>query len=61
MSKDNFQKQSPSGMQRPSQAMVKCNLEAVEDAPFGVSELLSNLILCLERLWMQLGMQTHFL
>lgn len=58
MSKDNFQKQSPSGMQRPSQATVKCNLEAVEDAPFSVSELLSNLLPSLESLWMQLGMQT---
>lgn len=38
---------------------MKCNLEAVEDAPFGVSELLSNLELCLESLWIGLGMQTH--
>lgn len=58
MLKDNFQKQSPSGMQRPSQATVKCNLEAVEDSPFSVSELLSNLMPCSESLWMQLGVQT---
>lgn len=38
---------------------MKCSVEAVEDAPFGVPEHLPSFELCVESLWTGLRTQSH--